>query len=202
MICVGLFLKLSILYKRSEKGENDILKIYNVNYIDALPKNASFPCLLLAKNSWDDYGYKTTYTVRFYTDKNKYEDLDYLKILNINNKNTRLYKEVTQLSQEFCSLGQSTNYYEKLSNLPRKMYQDILIRLNDVVFNRQIHDEFSVRDEFHKTLLRENSALTALVQGSEILEKRVKIRSDEDYSFRFNFLIPGSTDPVKLYKFN
>lgn len=171
------------------------MKIYKVSYTHNMPNDAKYPCIALVKNKWDDFGFRTTFSIRFYEVKNKFIDLEYIKILDRNTEDTIIKNNLDELDDNFCSLGQSTNYYKKLADLPDATTKDILISLNDVVFNRKIHDEFSLLPGFHSSLLRESLAYKALIEGPAILENMVE---EKKFSFKFRYAINGSTGPFSI----
>ena len=47
-------------------------------------------------------------------------------------------EKITQLSEKFCSLGQTLNYYQQLKNNCPNDYLDILNRLNDIAICKAV----------------------------------------------------------------
>lgn len=178
---------------------------YRRSGIRALKGKAIFPCMLLISNSWDDYGYRTTFDVAYFTDVDT-EVFDFsagIKILQRTNEETYLRKHFVQLSNDYCSLGQSLEYYRTLSKLGVVTYRSILQSLRDVVFNKSIAEEFSELYGFSNSLLRFSEAEKAykeadalFAQGSPKKPRRNRLKfryrcrvggAQNDHVIDFNF---------------
>lgn len=98
--------------------------------------------VLLIQDNWDDYGYRTTFTLYFAPSEGQYRLIGAIKILAKDYKTENLRKETiktipsrfTQLPlEDFCSLGQSNDYYRRLGETPN-IGKVILTALNDIAF--------------------------------------------------------------------
>lgn len=58
------------------------------------------------------------------------------------------------LGDDFCSLGQSLDYYERIASLNAKHKKLILEKLNDVIFKPEIKTEFQSEDGWGVSLMR------------------------------------------------
>ena len=90
--------------------------------------------VVLQQDRWDDFGFKTQYHV-YYFDVEGDAFIGNVKILRkgqtISSSSELPVGPLAPLSDEFCSLGQSLDYYERLANLPREVRDEILRFLRD-----------------------------------------------------------------------
>lgn len=104
-----------------------------------LPKHAS-NLVFLKEDNWDDYGFKTIFTVIVYDENGKVHDLGSVKIGYQGQSegwtSERMPKEFSSLGDEFFSLGQEPEYYEKIYNdFSDELKFKFLNGLKDVVFD-------------------------------------------------------------------
>jgi predicted ATPase len=172
------------------------MKIYYRAWKDPLPHSIEYPCVVLTGNSWDDYGYHTTFDFSYYNDEG-YDDFTFthvnIKILQKGEKVTQIPREFEQLDQGFCSLGQSLEYYLQLSSLERPIYQNLLIALRDVVYDKLISEEFSSDEGFNRSLLRFSEAEKAYKEAAELFpELNRKNVEDDRFKFTFSCRVEGA----------
>ena len=60
--------------------------------------------------------------------------------------------------RDFCSLGQSLEYYERIAHLGGDEAHDILTSLRDAAYLPHVHAEFLHEEGFQKSLLRSSEA--------------------------------------------
>lgn len=163
--------------KDDELNDNDIKFLCNVRY----PVS---PSLCLWGNNWDDYGYKTTFEL-YYHDK-VYNEIyiGSVKILNSNEHKTNniIPKMFYELPKGFYSLGQSINFYTKLSFFVPN-YQKVLRALNDIAIDENNRKEIEIIDNtgFQNSLLRFSEARKVL---DEVFEKEI---TKNTFSFNYEF---------------
>lgn len=104
--------------------------------------------------------------------------------------------EIKLNENEFCSLGQSLNYYRRLkSNLPDD-YLQVLKALNDIAVFDDLKEQFLGREGVQKYLLRDSSAEKALYEANDVLETGKLNR--KDLSFSYLVRVPYSSKPVRI----
>lgn len=127
---------------------------------------SSFPAVILVKDNWDDYGFKTSFYAELHLSSTNVVELGMVKVLRYEYAaepyKTLLPRQSEGLSLDFCSLGNSLEYYEKLNEIDRHV-RDLYLRcMNDVVFDSKIKQRFEERPGFNVSLLRSPSAASAL----------------------------------------
>lgn len=136
---------------------------------------SSFPTVLLTPDSWNDFGYRTSFTAKIYVNQQLVIDLGIVKVLQDRNgetaKLTHLEDSFTQLDDSFCSLGNSLDYYEKLSELDPALSTEFLEAIRDSAVSAKIRDKFETKAGFGDSLLRDPSANAALTYAEFILRK-------------------------------
>ena len=177
------------------------MKFYSDNELKwrgAIPstrRGSQYPCVILEKDNWDDYGYQTTFRVAIY--KNSRERLHYgvIKILRKDKKNTKLPDSFEALSDEYCSLWQSLADY-KIINVT-EFGNEILNGLNDINYNEIIREQFQLQEGLRDSLLRFSDAERAYQEGFKLLT------NNEDLSnFSFHYAESmESTTPFGTFSF-
>jgi predicted ATPase len=151
---------------------------------DYLPQNAT-NLVCLKEDNWDDFGFKTIFTVVVYDEHGDTHDLGSVKIgykgQSEGGTSERLEQEFTTLNDGFFSLGQEPDYYEKIHNdLSVDCKNKLLNGLKDIVYN-SINLEIAKSDAvdlksrglesvFNNSLLRSVSSSVITSQFSKILE--------------------------------
>jgi ABC-type cobalamin/Fe3+-siderophores transport system ATPase subunit len=130
---------------------------------DKYPKK-NFPVLYLYRDTWDDYGFKTLFHAKYWRNETEPVDLGTVKILQRGQDSgyTQVPDRFQELSEDFCSLGQDLEYYEKIHSFSRSEYQPLLKGMRDVVFNRVARAAFEDEQGFKDSLLRSTAARSAL----------------------------------------
>jgi len=142
------------------------MKFYSSPSRGLLPRDAQYPCFVLEKDSWDDFSFRTLFSLKFY-DANKTERLiGDVKILNINGDYvTQLPSEFDGLDDSFCSLGQTTTYYSYFQRLSSRKARSILWGLKDITLNSERYEKFKNLKGFDLSLIRFSEALSAFHFG-------------------------------------
>jgi energy-coupling factor transporter ATP-binding protein EcfA2 len=106
----------------------------------------------------------------------------------------------TNLPVDFCSLGQTRDYYFKLKDLTGKNFESILHSLRDSAYFPDIQEKFQKKETFKRSLIRYNDV--------ERISRVIKYELfDYDlsnlYSFKYSFLPPFAGTPVDVnFEFN
>lgn len=148
---------------------------------------------LLIPSSWNDRGFKTQYSL-YYFDPASSHSRTFIGIVKIlrqnqtNNLSHELTDDFQQLTNDYISMGQSLDYYQRLSELPIGIYNRTLSALNDVVFNPSLQQEFQNHPGWDESLLREipqrNSFLSI---ATSIVKNSYSNLIDENLIFSFQY---------------
>ena len=110
--------------------------------------------ILLNPTDWDDYTKKNQFriSVQF---QGQHTDLGLLKIISHDAKSTTvsLPNQFTMLGKEYCSLGQTIEYYKSIKSFFGNHYLSILKAFNDVAFFPQISESFENSYDFKNSLI-------------------------------------------------
>lgn len=154
------------------------------------PRNAHLPhkdsnLVCLVEDNWDDFGFKTIFTVFIYDENGKIHDLGSVKIGYRGQSegwtSERVLEEFSALDDNFFSLGQEPEYYELIySELSDDCRTSLLNGLKDVVFdennlNKALNDVQELTSQgkvsvFNTSLLRSVSSSVITTQYNRILE--------------------------------
>jgi predicted ATPase len=95
------------------------------------------PTVVLEPSTWDDYTYKTTFRAFLSVESGPWQDLGKVKILHETVKTTRLVlpADFRELGSEFCSLGQTAQYYQLLHAAFGPNATHILEALGDITLS-------------------------------------------------------------------
>lgn len=159
------------------------------------PSSESRPLVLLRKDSWDDFGYKTLFDVEIYLADGTSVELGGVKIIHIEQRvgATKFNSdEFNELGKEYCSLGQSTEYYERLAKLPKLLREEYLRAMRDAVFEREIRSAFSHLESWDQSLVRFGQAAHALESAGPLVRRRTpKITVGKA---KFNYVRNGASE--------
>ena len=106
---------------------------------------SKLPYVVLEKDNWDDYGYKTTFKATFWRSANDSVDLGSIKILKlgqIGGYPPMPEKPFEALGPDYCSVGVDLGYYEKLFKLGASVYRPYLEGIADVAYSDEIRAKF------------------------------------------------------------
>ena len=120
---------------------------------------------MLHDDNWDDYHYKTLFKVKLIDDHGDTHDLGTVKIMRAGMAHGRIEipDVFSELGDEYCSLGQSQNYYETLAILPEYLRHDYLRGIRDCVFDPNIWEKFKNEDAMNQSLLRSVSPTSVTI---------------------------------------
>ncbi|ADU08642.1 hypothetical protein ML5_3125 [Micromonospora sp. L5] len=159
--------------------------------------------VLLRRDNWDDWGYKTTFTVEIFLEDGRVVDLGPVKILTKGQEGgfTPIQRTFNQLDNNYCSLGQSLSYYETLHALGSEITREVLRGLRDVVFQPSIREEFIEEEGFEVSLERFSSSARAIEDAAPLFRNAFQLPSPKDSPpLRFSFLssVGGSEFTTKF----
>lgn len=148
----------------------------------------------LERDGWNDYGFFTSYYLHL-ASKHNLDNVSSLigqvKILKkgqAENDSDLVNKgKINSLSQDFCSLGQSLDYYQRISELDNILKDFILQGLNDIIYSPDLKIHFEEEEGFKLSLLRyadEESDIFTL--APTILTGNFETLPEKD-NFKFEF---------------
>lgn len=142
----------------------------------------------LIKNTWDDFGFKTTFDLYFVNKMKKRKNLGRVSIASkgMGIGSVSLPGEsFSQLSTSYFSLGQSQSYYEELRDLEEKYRKCILMGLRDCAYQNQIFEEFKEEEALNTALLRHVSVGNVIKLFPDIL-KGISVPTPFKFHFKLN----------------
>lgn len=158
-----------------------------------------FPLAALQRSNWDDYGFKTTFTVTLHLSPTEIYELEEVKILH------RLQTEgrtpvpdgrFDELDADYCSLGQSMTYYEQLNSLGEDIYRPFLEGLRDAAFSQAIRSEFEDHEGFQSSLMRFDAASQVLAEAPALFGFRE--RTAEESKLFFDYAFPDKAKSAEF----
>ena len=121
-------------------------------------ENKIYPHVVLEYDRWDDYGYVTQVYLTVILTEGNSEYIGTVKIVNRGLGKTwdSLPHEFTSLGPEFCSIGQSKNYYQKLKAIFGSNFSSFMLAMRDAAIFPKISAQFENDPVYITSLLREN----------------------------------------------
>lgn len=131
----------------------------------------------LTWNTWDDFGYKTTYEVTVFDNEEVEHDLGTSRIMYMGQESGQTQLEVSEdgLSDDCCSLGNDRSFYLRLMKMDRASREAILLGLRDCAFEPQRFERFKEEPALKTSLLRSSSKQDVLVVYPRILEGQTEL---------------------------
>ena len=164
----------------------------------------SYPAVLLQRDNWDDFGYKTTFTLIVVLDSAKLIEVGAVKILRIDQRGgpTPLAESFDVLDSRYCSLGQSLSYYQTLRHLGESVSQSVMRGLRDVVLEPWSAERFRENRGFSDSLERFGSSNRLLTEAAPLFRSPPPVRaSGLPLSFLFATSVGGTPFEVR-FSFN
>lgn len=152
-----------------------------------------YPCFILTKDKWNDFGYQTQYEVYYYDSLKERTYIGATKFLNKEKDNGELPNTFTSLDDHnICSLGQSNHYYLNLrENLNKEAAHYYLDAINDLAINKGLAESFEHEKGFKTSLIRSSEAQKALHEGYKIYNG---LETDNTLCFTFSTQISGAIE--------
>jgi ABC-type transport system involved in cytochrome c biogenesis ATPase subunit len=116
-------------------------------------------CFLITDN-WDDYSYKTTFSLVYFSDDGIRHDIGAVKVMRrgMTHGYTEIDNSFTDLGARYASLGQDQEYYENLLAIGDEDRIAILEALKDAIWNEEIFESCKDEGAFNTSLLRSVSS--------------------------------------------
>lgn len=164
---------------------------------------ATAPDLVLAQDNWNDYSFQTLYHLsRIESRDGKREEtvIGSVKILKrgqTQSDGILIQTDFSELGDEFCSVGSSLDYYERLRALG-DLGVEILKRLRDVVQSPDLIEQFKGEPGWATSLFRDQSDSGANFRylASGIVQGHYSAEPTDQQPFSFQ--MPGWLNAVSI----
>ena len=171
------------------------------------PKDG-FPFFVLEQDNWNDYSFQTLYHLTYYSLDSSGQVVNNfigpVKILKRGQTRTdgiQINADFPQLENDFCSVGQSLDYYERINTLDNAIKDQVFTALNDAVYNPAIADQFKNEDGWAISVFRDQKdagvRFMSLARGL-ITGDYTQVPNE---SMSFSFAVPGWISPID-FKFD
>jgi glycosyltransferase involved in cell wall biosynthesis len=132
-----------------------------------------YPHVVLVRDNWDDYGYKTTFQSTLHLSADQTIDLGSLKIMRRDQQSgsTEMPAEpFDELGEQYASLGADLDYYETLYKLGRAVFRPYFNGLRDIAFDDDAKAGVEDLEGFRVSLLRFSGAERTIVDATKLLK--------------------------------
>ncbi|WP_027402906.1 AAA family ATPase [Aphanizomenon flos-aquae] len=173
------------------------MKFYNLQprsryHTLSLKPEFECPYIELLYDNWDDYGYQTLFSMKYYDDNGNYQSIGTLKILQIGEFESNTPKIFDSLDKNFVSIGQDMEYYTNLKKLGESVYHPILTALNDIIYCQHNIDDLEKLEGFRSSLLRFSGAEKAFNEAGMIFRDEEPLMETKNFIFNFSCTVPGA----------
>jgi len=166
------------------------MKFLVIKRTQKAPKKLPFPCVILRRSDWDDYGYKTTFDVSIHLSPDDTLEPGPIKIMHEEQEGgyTPMPEGVfTRLPIEYCSLGNGLEYYEKIYKMGKTKRESYLKALGDVAWSDTRASKFEDLQGFKVSLLRFSGSERIIADARKLLKKRKPAVRQKRRGFRIRF---------------
>lgn len=149
------------------------MKFYVADRFANPPRKSKETQVVLQRDNWDDYGFKTYFDVNLYRTNDDVIKLGAVKILRAGQTGGQTefeQKSFVSLDDRYCSLGQDIEYYEKLSALPEKERTEFLRSIRDAATDEKIASAFEDEPGWRTSLLRFGQAEHTLSAAKSLFD--------------------------------
>ncbi|MBR7630297.1 AAA family ATPase [Aeromonas popoffii] len=169
------------------------------------PKNdRSDVTFYLRQDNWNDHSYQTQYHLFLssrYTDDGEILSIGDVKILKKGQTKADGLQltvgEFESLSDDFCSVGQSLDFYERLANINSDLRHYILSSLRDVVIFKEFKSGFEDEEGWKISLMRDIGSDDDIFLLSPIIISR-EYQKIPSIDLKFQFNTVGLESPIEF----
>jgi len=161
------------------------------------------PAFVLEQDNWNDYGFQTLYRLSYVTlDANGriVEDLigpvKILRAAQSSSDGLLINSAFERLGEEFCSVGTSLDYYERLRALPARLRRVALDALRDVVAKPALVPRFRQEKGWTESLFRDGKDEGYLSLARGLLTDDYSALPGDDLCFSFK--MAGWLEPTEF----
>lgn len=163
------------------------LTFKKIKYKDYPPKTGRL-IALLCEDNWDDYSFKTSFSLTVFDENGVKHDIGDLKLgivgLASGWASEKLSNSFSELTEEAFTLGQDEEYYKNIrSLLSETLGNQLLDKLKDVAYSKKSFDIAAKEDVFKTSLLRTVSISVIHGQYSRILNNEAPL-TNFNFSYR------------------
>jgi len=199
LVHVDYFEELPVYRLMDRNSHSDLpiqISANKMPFFKSKEKIDQYPCFLLIYDNWDDFGYKTTFSLEYHTENNRWNKIGAVSIMKRDTNKTwdAMPIKFTSLDNSYCSLGISIEYYKTFQSLLSN-YQSALFALRDVALFPKIAEEFENDLIFKTSFLRMNDAEMLMRTARFTLNG---INLGEAFKFNFNFRPPYAQNDINL----
>lgn len=151
------------------------------------PPASGVGSIYLQIDHWNDYSFVTMFHMSLHDEQGDYHDIGEVKIgfagqTTEQSTYSRLPQSFERVGAEYFSLGQSVDFYKKMSALPEGFRRRVLDGLADIVIRPEIIPNIENEEVFGTSLLRGVSLSVVKGQFARVLEGAAE-RTDFSFSF-------------------
>lgn len=172
---------------------------------------AEYPYFQLNSDSWNDFGYRTYFTLTYFESVEKNHLIGGVRIMKIGEQTTILPDKFEYLNIDYCSLFTEEKNYFKLKELFPERFKTILSALNDSGYFPAICEKFENDIVFKTSLCRDSNESEKLIRtirykldygkvsdffNFSFLFKPIYSEFDVDFNFEFDI---DKSIPKRLY---
>jgi len=166
------------------------------------PTAKGLPRIFLETDDWNDYSYRTLYHLYYFhaneglVEKTLIGPVKILKKGQATGNAAVIIEDFLALDENFCSVGQTLDYYERLNGLPEQIKIFITEGLRDVVSNPTLVSKFNKEPAWKSSLFRDQP------DGGSGFRKIARSLITGDYSkmprekLDFSFSLPNWFDVI------
>ena len=155
--------------------------------------------IVLQQDAWDDHGFKTQYHV-YYFDGDQDVFVGNIKVLQRGQLETLLSVlpegPLEPLSEEFCSLGQSLDYYERLAAFPEELRNFLLRFLRDALADPLHAETFKHEKGWDVSVMRDLDLDSYVPLARTLLERDYS--SLPSIGLNMTFRVAGWQEPLSF----
>ncbi|WP_144440122.1 AAA family ATPase [Rhodococcus erythropolis] len=189
------------LPKKSSTSDLESILFVIVERGERTPREQHYPYVTLERDPWDDYTFRTLFSLTIYLDRTSMVRIGDVKIMKLGQgggPTSFVDRRFKGLPVNYCSLGQSYTYYNLVKELPAKVADMLLRGINDVVYRPGIRDAFEDEEVFQLSLLRTGSAMTAFRDAPNLFISGLVQVSEPTVILGFNTDVGGGTFPIRF----
>lgn len=166
-------------------------KFFSVRRGEIFPSEVHRNQAFLIVDNWDDFSYKTTYSLVVFDEHGREYRAGYVKIGQFHMKDDGGRPDIPDvfdsLDERFFSLGQDDSYYVTLNSLGPDLRDRILKSLRDVAMDDELFERALGEEVTRTSLLRTVSRSTVGMQFSRITRDGARIsRYEFNYTYSQN----------------
>jgi predicted ATPase len=172
------------------------------NYPDTLEKKPDEPVVVLKRDDWNDYSYRTKCDVYVYmTPESPAVSVGSVRIMYRNQVlepwvfEKYPHLSFRELGREYCSLGWNLGFYTRLNELGTEFARGFLVAIRDAALNEDIWNAFANNVCFKTSLLRDTSEA---IEMRDAVPKLFGIARQLVDRFRYSVKLPGARAPHRI----